>query len=94
MSISVAEVERVAFLARLRLTDAEKEDYARQLGAVLTYADRLGELDLTSVEPTAHAAPLFNVLREDTPGESMRRELALANAPEAEDGFFKVPRIV
>ncbi|MDR1320068.1 MAG: Asp-tRNA(Asn)/Glu-tRNA(Gln) amidotransferase subunit GatC [Gracilibacteraceae bacterium] len=94
MSISAAEVERVAFLARLHLTAAEKEDYARQLGAVLSYAGRLRELDLSAVEPTAHATPLFNVLREDAPGESMERELALANAPEAIDGFFAVPRIV
>jgi aspartyl-tRNA(Asn)/glutamyl-tRNA(Gln) amidotransferase subunit C len=94
MKITEAEVERVALLARLYLTDAEKKDYIEQLSGILAYAARLQELDLSAVEPTAHAAPLFNVLREDIPGETMRRELILANAPDGEDGFFRVPRIV
>ncbi|MDR1961323.1 MAG: Asp-tRNA(Asn)/Glu-tRNA(Gln) amidotransferase subunit GatC [Gracilibacteraceae bacterium] len=94
MSISMAEVEHVALLARLQLTDAEKEDYSRQLSDILAHADRLRELDLEDVAPTAHAAPLFNVWREDEPGRPMERDKALANAPEREDGFFKVPRIV
>ncbi|MDR1603665.1 MAG: Asp-tRNA(Asn)/Glu-tRNA(Gln) amidotransferase subunit GatC [Gracilibacteraceae bacterium] len=92
--ITRAEVEHVALLARLRLTEAEKEDYTRQLSSILSYAGRLGELDLSAVEPTAHAAQLFNVLREDVPGESMERDKALANAPAGADGFFRVPRIV
>jgi len=88
------EVEHVALLARLALSEEEKELYTRQLRDILEYAARLNELDTTDVPPTSHVLPLSNVFREDEVGEHLSPEEVLANAPEREGGFFKVPRIV
>lgn len=88
------EVEHVALLARLELTEEEKDLYTRQLQDILEYAARLNELDTTDVPPTSHVLPLCNVFREDDVGEHLSPEEVLANAPEREGGFFKVPRIV
>jgi aspartyl-tRNA(Asn)/glutamyl-tRNA(Gln) amidotransferase subunit C len=88
------EVEHVALLARLALSEEEKEMYTRQLRDILEYAARLNELDTTDVPPTSHVLPLSNVFREDEVGEHLAPEEVLANAPEREGGFFKVPRIV
>lgn len=92
--LTISEVEHVALLARLELNDEEKKLYARQMNAILEYAQMLNKLDTTDVPPTAHVLPLKNVFREDKVGEHMDPEKALANAPEREDQFFKVPRIV
>lgn len=94
MGITRDEVEHVAMLARLNLSEAEKTEYTGQLNAILDYAETLQELDLTAVKPTAHAAPLVNVLRDDEIRESLAKAEALAGAPAGEDGFFSVPKIV
>ncbi|MGQ9557784.1 MAG: Asp-tRNA(Asn)/Glu-tRNA(Gln) amidotransferase subunit GatC [Desulfurispora sp.] len=88
------QVEHVALLARLALKPEETELYSRQLSAILEYARKLEELDVSDVPPTAHVLPLRNVLRQDRVGEHLPPAAALANAPEREDNYFKVPRIV
>ncbi|WP_144676402.1 Asp-tRNA(Asn)/Glu-tRNA(Gln) amidotransferase subunit GatC [Desulfitobacterium sp. LBE] len=94
MKISREEVEHVAFLARLELTEEELVTNTEQLNSILDYAAMLEKLNTDDIKPTAHAVPLHNVLREDQVKPSMAREKVLANAPNAQDGFFKVPRIV
>ena len=94
MKINRQDVETVALLSRLEMTPEELEAYAGQLNAILDYADVLNKLDTKGVEPTAHVLPLKNVMRPDEVKPSLPRELALANAPEAEDGYFKVPKIM
>lgn len=92
--LTISEVEHVALLSRLELTEEEKKMYQQQLSAILDYAGKLDKLDTGDVPPTAHVLPLKNVFREDKAGEHLDREKALANAPEREGDFFKVPRIV
>ncbi|HML35100.1 Asp-tRNA(Asn)/Glu-tRNA(Gln) amidotransferase subunit GatC [Sporomusa sphaeroides] len=94
MKINRQDVETVALLSRLEMTPEELEAYAGQLNAILEYADILNKLDTKGVEPTAHVLPLKNVMRPDEVKPSLPRELALTNAPEAEDGYFKVPKIM
>lgn len=94
MKISVKEVEHVALLSRLHLTEKDKEMYTQSLNAILEYMEILNRVDTSKVEPTAHVLPLRNVFREDELHECLDKELALANAPEQEDGCFKVPRII
>jgi aspartyl-tRNA(Asn)/glutamyl-tRNA(Gln) amidotransferase subunit C len=91
MAISRDEVLHVARLARLALTDEEVVRLGAQLNAILEAVGKVAELDLEGVEPTAHPLDLVNVLAEDEPHESLSVEDALANAPEREQGFFKVP---
>jgi aspartyl-tRNA(Asn)/glutamyl-tRNA(Gln) amidotransferase subunit C len=92
--ISPADVAHVARLARLDLTDEEKERFAEQLGAVLAHAADVEALDTSGVPPTAHPLPLRNVLRQDVVRPSLDREEVLAQAPEVEGGRFRVPRIM
>ncbi|MGH7359517.1 MAG: Asp-tRNA(Asn)/Glu-tRNA(Gln) amidotransferase subunit GatC [Candidatus Rokuibacteriota bacterium] len=92
--ITLAEVEHVARLARLDLAPDEKERMRGQLDAILGYVEQLRRVDTTGVEPTAHVLPLVNVLREDEVRPSYPVEAVLANAPEPEDGQFRVPRIL
>jgi aspartyl-tRNA(Asn)/glutamyl-tRNA(Gln) amidotransferase subunit C len=87
------EVEHIANLARLALTDEEKERFRQQLSAVLEYAARLQELDTEAIPPTATVLPLRNVMRPDDPRPSAPQEDILANAPEAKEACFKVPAI-
>jgi aspartyl-tRNA(Asn)/glutamyl-tRNA(Gln) amidotransferase subunit C len=91
MAISRDEVLHVARLARLALTDEEVERLGAQLNAILEAVGKVAELDLEGVEPTAHPLDLVNVWAEDEPRPSLPVEEALANAPEREQGFFKVP---
>lgn len=91
--ISEEEVRHVAELARLELTDEELERIGGQLGAILQSIEKIGELDLSGVPPTANPLNLTNVLRPDEPQEELSVEKALANAPEAEGNLFVVPRI-
>ena len=91
MAISNEEVLHVARLARLALTDEEVERLGAQLNAILEAVGKVAELDLEGVEPTAHPLDLVNVWAEDEPRESLPVEQALANAPDREGGFFKVP---
>ncbi|HEX2273156.1 MAG TPA: Asp-tRNA(Asn)/Glu-tRNA(Gln) amidotransferase subunit GatC [Acidimicrobiales bacterium] len=92
--ISRDDVAHVAGLARLRLTDEELDRFTEQLGAVLDHAADVAALDTSGVPPTAHPLPLANVLRPDTAVPSLDREEVLAQAPAAEDGRFRVPRIL
>ncbi len=93
MSISKEEVEHIALLARLELSETEKELFARQLDQILEHAGKIEELDTKGVEPTAHALPVVNVFREDKVGKELDLEVALANAPDREDDSFGVPKI-
>jgi len=93
-AISQKEVEHVAQLARLELTEAEKTRFAEQLSHILTYVDQLQGVPTEGVPLTASVASEKPVLREDTPRECLSLEQALANAPESSDGFFVVPRIL
>ncbi len=92
--LTKAQVEHVALLARLELSEEEKEKYATQLNDILGHAEKLGELDTSDVPPTAHVLPLRNVMREDKVGDHLSNEAALSNAPAKEDGYFRVPKIV
>jgi aspartyl-tRNA(Asn)/glutamyl-tRNA(Gln) amidotransferase subunit C len=92
--ISPADVAHVAKLARLDVTDDEMALFAEQLGAVLEHAADVAALDTAGVPPTAHPLPLVNVFREDVIRPSLDRDEVLAAAPDAEDGRFRVPRIL
>ncbi len=93
-SISKAEVEEIAVLARLRLDDAEVERLRGELTAILGYAEKLQSLDTEGVEPMTHAVPLECPLRPDEVGASLPADEALADAPQRVDDFFGVPRII
>jgi aspartyl-tRNA(Asn)/glutamyl-tRNA(Gln) amidotransferase subunit C len=93
-ALSRADVEHVARLARLALTDDEIDRLTGDLAAVLDHAADVAALDLDGVPPTAHPLPLRNVLRADTVRPSLDRDEVLASAPVAEDGRFRVPRIL
>ena len=88
------DVEHVARLARLALTDDELERMREQLNGILAYIEKLNELDTEGVEPTSHAVPMLNVMRDDEPGPCLPRDEALANAPDRAGDFFRVPRII
>lgn len=92
--ISKQDVEHVALLGRLKLSDEEKELYTQQLNKIFDAARALQDLDTKDVPPTAHVLPIQNVFREDRVGEHIALEKALANAPEREENFFKVPKII
>jgi aspartyl-tRNA(Asn)/glutamyl-tRNA(Gln) amidotransferase subunit C len=94
MQISKQEVEHVARLARLELTEAEKEAFSKQLSSILAYVEKLKGLNTEGVEPTATVLDQANVFREDKSRPSLPVEKALANAPESEGGHFSVPRIL
>jgi aspartyl-tRNA(Asn)/glutamyl-tRNA(Gln) amidotransferase subunit C len=92
--IDEAQVRKVAKLARLDLTDAEVEEFAGQLSAILDYVARMNELNTDGVEPLAHCLPINNVFREDIVKKSLGTEKTLANAPQHDGPFFKVPKIL
>jgi len=91
MAISRDQVLHVAKLARLALSEDELERLEGQLGAILEAVGKVAELDLDDVPPTSHPLDLVNVLADDVPRPSLDRDVALANAPEAEAGAFRVP---
>jgi aspartyl-tRNA(Asn)/glutamyl-tRNA(Gln) amidotransferase subunit C len=92
--ITLAEVESVARLARLALEPGEKERMRRELDAILGYIDKLRALDVEGVEPTSHAVPMTNVMRDDEPRPSLSLDAMLANAPERHGDLFRVPKII
>ncbi|MTI85959.1 MAG: Asp-tRNA(Asn)/Glu-tRNA(Gln) amidotransferase subunit GatC [Firmicutes bacterium] len=92
--INKSDVEHVALLARLELSEEEKELYTKQLSDILEHAQTLNKLDTENVLPTAHVLPLKNVFREDEVGDHLDTEKALSNAPDKEENFFRVPKIV
>ncbi len=91
--LTINDVEHVARLARLALTDSEKEMFARQLGDIVGYFNLLNELNTENVEPMAHAVPVKNVMREDQVEKKYSRDEMLAISPFEEDGFIRVPKI-
>jgi aspartyl-tRNA(Asn)/glutamyl-tRNA(Gln) amidotransferase subunit C len=94
MSISRTDVEKVALLARLRLTDAELETMTDQLAQIVGYVDQLAEVDTENVEPMAHAIELANVFKEDRVAPSLPRDEALANAPHHDGRGYLVPAVL
>ena len=92
--ISLEQVEHVARLARLELSGDEKERMRSELDGILSYIDKLRVLDTAEVEPTSHAVPLTNVMRDDTEVPSLPRDDMLANAPDRHRELFRVPRII
>jgi aspartyl-tRNA(Asn)/glutamyl-tRNA(Gln) amidotransferase subunit C len=94
MGLSKKEVDWVAHLARLDISEEMAEKMAGQLNQVLDLIAKLNELDTTGVEPLSHPGALASVWREDVPTGSLPRETALQNAPDAADGFFRVPRVI
>ncbi|HEY4719290.1 MAG TPA: Asp-tRNA(Asn)/Glu-tRNA(Gln) amidotransferase subunit GatC [Candidatus Methylomirabilis sp.] len=94
MKITRREVEHVARLARLGLSEEEIERMRAQLDAILNYVDKLNELETRDVPPTSHAIPMTNVFREDAVRPCLSQEEALANAPDRAEAFFRVPRIL
>ncbi|HUN23082.1 MAG TPA: Asp-tRNA(Asn)/Glu-tRNA(Gln) amidotransferase subunit GatC [Anaerolineales bacterium] len=94
MSLNTETVERIAELAKLRLTPEEIERYRQQLSAILDYAERLRQLDTSQIPPTATVLPLHSVFRADQARPSLERTLALQNAPQVADGSFVVPAVL
>jgi aspartyl-tRNA(Asn)/glutamyl-tRNA(Gln) amidotransferase subunit C len=94
MAIERKTVEHVAKLARLQLSDAELATYQKQLGAILDYIAKLGTLDVAGLEPLAHPAETSNIFRDDTVKPCLPRTDALRNAPDRNDDFFIVPKVV
>jgi aspartyl-tRNA(Asn)/glutamyl-tRNA(Gln) amidotransferase subunit C len=88
------DVHYVARLARIALTPAEEEQFGAQLSHVLGYIEKLNQLDVSGIEPTAHAVPMVNVVRADQVRPSLTNEQALRNAPAKANGLFLVPKIV
>jgi aspartyl-tRNA(Asn)/glutamyl-tRNA(Gln) amidotransferase subunit C len=94
MKITKQEVEHVARLARLELSEQEKETLTDQLSNILTYVEQLNELDTKGVVPTSHVLDINNVMRDDVPEVSLPQDRALANGPDKASGHYKVPKII
>jgi aspartyl-tRNA(Asn)/glutamyl-tRNA(Gln) amidotransferase subunit C len=94
MKITKEEIEHIALLARLSLSEEEKELFGSQLSSILGYMKKLDELDTKNVEPTSHVLPLNNVMRDDLPVPAIPRAEALLNAPSHTEKFFRVPKII
>ena len=94
MKVTVKDVEHVAKLARLGLTEDEKKRFTEQLSNILEYAETINKLDTKNAAPTSHAIPMKNVFREDKVSEFQDLRSIIANAPKEENGMFSVPRIM
>ncbi len=94
MALTREEVEHVAWLARLQLSEEEIEAFREQLSAILEYARMLEDIDLSAVSPTATVLPMRNVMREDEVRPSLPQDVVLANAPDTEDGYFRVRAVL
>jgi aspartyl-tRNA(Asn)/glutamyl-tRNA(Gln) amidotransferase subunit C len=94
MTVAKKDVENIATLARLEFTDEELDQLTQQLGSILDYASQLNELDTDGVKPSPHGVLGSNVFREDVVEPSLSLDQALGNAPDQEDGCFKVPKII
>jgi aspartyl-tRNA(Asn)/glutamyl-tRNA(Gln) amidotransferase subunit C len=92
--IDETQIRHIAHLARLKLTDEQCRRFGDDLSLILTYFEKLGEVDTDGVEPTAHAAQVSNVFRDDEPAASLPTDAVLANAPAQAAGFFKVPKVL
>lgn len=87
-------VKKIAKLSRLEMADGEVEEFTAQLGAIIEYVEKMNQLDTTNIEPLAHCLPINNRFREDETKPSLGSDSALANAPERDGDFFKVPKIL
>jgi aspartyl-tRNA(Asn)/glutamyl-tRNA(Gln) amidotransferase subunit C len=94
MSVTVADVEYIAKLARLEFTEAEKEKFTGQLNSILAYVEQLNRLDTSQVEPLSHVIELANVFRDDVVKPGLSTEEALMNAPAKTEKFFRVPKVI
>lgn len=94
MALTVKEIENIALVARLYLSEEEKELFTDQLNSILTYVDKLKELDTENIEPLTHILPDYNVFRSDEVIPSPSRDELMANSALIEDGYYKVPRII
>jgi aspartyl-tRNA(Asn)/glutamyl-tRNA(Gln) amidotransferase subunit C len=94
VAIDIKEVEHIALLARINISEKEKAEFAEQMTQILQYVEKLNELNTNEVEPLYHILPIYNVFREDNVVESPDRDELFANAPQHEDGYYKVPRIL
>jgi aspartyl-tRNA(Asn)/glutamyl-tRNA(Gln) amidotransferase subunit C len=94
MSVSLKEVEKIAGLARLHITQEEKKKYTEQLNLILDYMEQLNQVDTSDVEPLSHPLELTNVFREDEIRPSLPVDKALKNAPDKSGNYFKVPKVI
>jgi len=94
MSSESIDIRYVANLARIDLSDDECQTFQGQLDAILGYIEKLNDVDVTDIEPTAHATPVFDRLREDTPRHGLDQSAFLANAPDSALGQIRVPKVV
>ncbi|PIO48779.1 MAG: Asp-tRNA(Asn)/Glu-tRNA(Gln) amidotransferase GatCAB subunit C [[Chlorobium] sp. 445] len=94
MAVSKKDVEYIAMLAKLSFSQAEKEKMTAELNTILKYVEKLNEIDTTHVEPLQNMNERINVLRDDVPTGSISNEEALKNAPDFQDRFFKVPKVI
>ncbi|HET6352320.1 MAG TPA: Asp-tRNA(Asn)/Glu-tRNA(Gln) amidotransferase subunit GatC [Coriobacteriia bacterium] len=94
MALSESEVRHVAMLARLSLSDEQVETLRGELNSILGHIDTIQQLDLEGVAPMTHAVPMVNSTRDDVVVAGLPRDAALKNAPDAEDGAFRIPKIV
>jgi aspartyl-tRNA(Asn)/glutamyl-tRNA(Gln) amidotransferase subunit C len=94
VSVTDKDVLHIANLARLRVSESETEKFTVELNSILSYIHKLEELNVDGIEPTSHVLDLFSVMREDEAKPSLGTEKALQNAPAAEHGHFKVPRVI
>ena len=94
MKITREDVANVAFLSKLQFDEKELDQYTEQLNCILEYVNMLNKVNTDDIEPTIHVLPLKNVMRKDEAKASIDKDAAFANAPEEEDGYFKVPRIM
>ncbi len=88
------DIEHLAMLAKLNLSDEEKALFAKQVGSVIDYIGKLNELDTSQVEPTAHVLPIKNVFREDNIQDSLPRDKAMHNAPRKDENYYRVPKVI
>ena len=93
-AIDTDQVRHIGVLSRIELSDQQVQTFARQLGRIVEYFDKLNELDTDNVEPMAHALETHNVLGDDVPRESLTPDQALANAPARDGDFFRVPKVL
>jgi aspartyl-tRNA(Asn)/glutamyl-tRNA(Gln) amidotransferase subunit C len=94
VSVTLKDVEHIAELARLKFSKDELENFTHQLNQILEYMEKLNELDTKNVEPLSHPIEGNNIFREDELKQSISREEALKNAPDSDDEFFKVPKVI
>ncbi len=94
MAVTKEQVKHIAKLARLKLNNEELESYTKELSSILDYIEKLDELDTSKVEPLTHPVENENVFRNDEPGVSIQTEEALKNAPQKDDKYFKVPKVI